>query len=231
MTRCLALILLLLVAACSCAVPDAKRADPDPVTVAALSDPLMTDPDLASQSNASAALGGGGPALGEIPRERGDADLINAIRAEAEKAVGATLRAAEPGSEREPLPEALTPPAFAALLPGGAACSKGAGYGFVWTAAFPEAFPIYPRGHAQIAAGNDTQGCRLRAVRFTSPVPGEEIAAFYLTKAKALGLPLDYRKAGEALVLQGVKGKAVVLVRISPPADGIATVELATSGL
>ena len=67
--------------------------------------------------------------------------------------------------------------------------------------------------------------------RFTSPIPGEEIAAFYLAKAKALGLPLDYRKAGETLVLQGVKGKAVVLVRISPPADGIATVELATSGL
>jgi hypothetical protein len=231
MHRCLILGLAAALSACSGGTGAAQREAPDPVTVAALSDPLMIDPDLTSQSHASAALGGGGPAQAEIPRAPTGSDWIGLARADAEKIVGTRLSPVGPPGEREPLSELLTPVAFAALLPGARACAAGAGYGFVWAAALPASFPVYPRGHAQVAAGSDLAGCKLRAVRFTSPVPAEELAAFYLAQGKTAGLAFDYRRAGSSLVLAGSKDKAAVLIRIAPGEDGLATVDLATSQL
>jgi hypothetical protein len=231
MSRRLIPLTLLPLAACSGGDRDARRQAPDPVTVAALADPLMTDPDLASQGNASAALGGGGPAQAEIPREPLGPDWVGKARSAAEALAGARLAPVSPTGERPPLAATLTPVAFAAQLPGARACAAQAGYGFIWAAALPARFPVYPRGHALIGAGNDLGGCRLRAVRFTSPVPGEEIAAFYLAQGRAAGLPLDYRKAADRLVMAGSKGKAAVLIAIAARDDGLSEVELATSGL
>lgn len=227
----LVLLVPVLLAACSGGERAVGRQDPDPVTVAALADPLMTDPDLTSQSHASAALGGGGPGQAEIPREPLGPEWVGKARSAAEALAGTRLAPASPAGERAPLAETLTPVAFAALVPGARACTETAGYGFIWAAALPAPFPVYPRGHVQIGAGNDLGGCRLRAVRFTSPVPGEEIAAFYRAQGRAAGLPLDYRKAGDRLVLAGRKGKAAVLIAIAARDDGLSEVDLATSGL
>lgn len=231
MSRRAILLILLPLTACSGGDSDARRKAPDPVTVAALADPLMTDPDLTSQSNASAALGGGGPAQAEIPRDPIGSEWVGKARSAAEALAGTRLTAVSPMGERSPLVEALTPIAFASLLPGARACARKAGYGFIWAAALPAQFPIYPRGHALIGAGNDLDGCRLRSVSYTSPVPGEEIAAFYLAQGRRAGLPLDYRKAGDRLVLAGGKGRAAILIAIARRDDGQSVVELATSGL
>lgn len=62
------ILLAALLASCS---QEQKRADPDeqrdPAVVDALSDPLMADPDLATQNRGGSALSGGGPASGQIP--------------------------------------------------------------------------------------------------------------------------------------------------------------------
>ena len=228
-------VLVLALLACSCARGDeraAQRSEADPAVVAALSDPLMTDPDLASQSRASAALGGGGgPASAEIPAVLRSADALEGARAAAAKLAGARLAAASDIPAGEPLPEAVTAPAFARLLPGAGPCADKAGFGFIWAAALPVAFPVFPMGHALVGAGNDLGGCRLRSVRFVTPVPAGEVAAFYLARGKAAALPLAPRQAGEAVVLAGARGNTAVLVRIAPRGDGLTEVELATSGL
>lgn len=222
---------LVLLAACSGGEPAARRADGDPEVIAALAEPLMTDPDLTGQSNASAALGGGGPARAEIPPELRDPKVVEAIREEAEKVAGAVLASAPVPAPGKPLPPTVTAPQFAALLPGARGCAAKAGFGFIWAAALPAAFPVYPRGHSQVAAGNDLDGCKLRSVVFTTPVAPEQVAAFYLARGKSAGLPLDYSTAGDALVLAGSKGKAAVLVKLQTDDDGFTVVELATSGL
>ena len=74
----------LLLAACGDGAdkPD-PRSDRDPAISGALSDPLMTDPDLASQNEGGAVLSGGGPASGEVPRPKQGPEEVAAARAAA----------------------------------------------------------------------------------------------------------------------------------------------------
>ena len=56
-----------------------------------------------------------------------------------------------------------------------------------WAAKLPAAFPVYPRGNTQEAAGTDEGQCALRVVSFLTPVALEEVLAFYYTRARAAG--------------------------------------------
>ena len=94
-------------------------------------------------------------------------------------------------------------------------------------ARLPAALPVYPRGHARVAAGTDAAGCALRAVRFVTPVTVADAIDFYYASAAKARLAPQRSKAGGDEVVAG-KGFAVYVRQSS---DGLTEVVLVTSGL
>lgn len=227
------LSVMLLLTACGSGEQEADPlAERDPAVTAALSDPLMADPDLTSQNRGNAALTGGGPAAGEIPPfKRGQAEL-DAARAAALEFVGGALRTApQPVAKQETSPaDAATGAALVRALPWGRPCADKLGYTASWAAKLPPALPVYPRGHVQEAAGSDAPGCTLRAVHFQTPVPANEVLDFYATVAGKGGYALTAGQAGPDLTLTGTArggGQFALFVRGS---GGMSVVNLVTSG-
>ena len=227
MSRCVLLVPLALLAACSeqastALAPEAR----DPVVVSAINDPLMVDPDLASQNRPSAALEGGGPASAMIPLvKRTDAEIA-AAKAEAQKLLGKEIPTAlspASGDSDAVSPESLGL-AAAALSGEGKRCAAKLGYTARWALQLPTALPIYPRGHLQEAAGNDLDGCKLRAVNFLTPVAVEDVVAFY--HARLGGASASYRLDGADHVLRASKGGAQFLVLVRKTPDGLTEVDL-----
>src|SRR5690606_23337049 len=137
---------------------------------AALAGQIMVDPDLVglNRANAVAAMP---PADGSLPTVDRSPGMIAAARAEALQLVGGPGMLRKAGEPRE----------VAGALPSGSAltaaasCIGRAQYTMQWAARMPEAFPVYPRGAVQEAAGTDAGGCALRAVDFVTPVPLGEV--------------------------------------------------------
>ena len=71
----------------------------------------------------------------------------------------------------------------------------------------PAAFPVYPRGAVQEAAGTDKDGCKLRVVNYVTPVGIDDVVSFYFTRARMAGFDAAHRKDGQDNVLSGTKGK------------------------
>lgn len=226
----------LALAACGSDEGQAGRENRDPAVTAALSDPIMADPDLTSQNRADSALSGGGPATAEIPPDKRGPEEAERARLAARELLGggpippAPAPLGEQGESR--LARAATLQAVAEALDlGGKACTASVGYGFGWTVLLPAALPVYPRGHARVAAGSDAAGCKLRLVRFVTPVAPVEVADFYYASARKAGLAAELRREGGDLVVQGGKGKARFAVYLRDGGDGLTEVDLATSGL
>lgn len=231
-----ALALALALAACGSDDGQAERENRDPAVTAALSDPIMADPDLTSQNRADSALSGGGPATAEIPPDKRGSEETERARLAARELLGGGPIAPAPapvGEQAESrLSRAATLQAVAEALDlGGKACAKSVGYGFGWTVLLPPALPVYPRGHARVAAGSDAAGCKLRLVKFVTPVTPGEVADFYYASARKAGLSPELRREGDDLVVQGGKGAGRFAVFLRDAGDGLTEVDLATSGL
>lgn len=215
--------LTLLLAACGASdQPADNRAERDPAIAGALADPIMADPDLASQNRSNSVLQGGGPATAQIPTDKVGPDEIQRAKAAAlDLAEGrfAALPALSPPLETSRLAGKLTPVAMAQALPGlSRGCPEQLEYGFIWAARLPAALPVYPRGHARQSAGSDRAGCQLRVVAFVTPVAPDDIMSFYATTAGKAGLALQMRKEGSDDVLTG-KGKALEFAVFARPFD------------
>lgn len=230
----LALVAPLLLAACSDAPGEiGPQEDLDPAVAHALNEPLMTDPDLVSSNEANAALTGSQDH--SLPA---DIATPEAIREAQDRAVallggsGAVPRLPEPG----PLsPEGEVSPlvmleGVATQVPGLEKCLAGARYGFGWAALLPDSVPVFPRGATIEALGSDRQGCAFRAVRFRSPVPAEDLAAFYFGKASQGGYAVTYRRGDDVWQIEGRKGGARLLVRGRPSFLGHQEIDLVTGG-
>jgi hypothetical protein len=233
----LLLVLGVALAGCSTRKPPEPQGEQDPAVSGALGEQLMTDPDLARINPDNRALAGGGPAAAPIPLEDRSPEAVARARAEAARLVGAQS-AAQPAALPPPAGPGATGPrdtpalaAIAALGPAGQACAAQLEYGFVWAARVPAAFPIYPRGHAQDAAGTDGKGCALRVVNFVTPVPAAEVGAFYWAMARRAGMVAEHRLVGRdhAIIAHAAKGAAVAT--IAAREDGLTQVDLVTSGL
>ena len=111
------------------------------------------------------------------------------------------------------------------------ACAEGMGFTFGWAAQLPPALAIYPRGHAIVAAGNDTHGCKVRAVRFVSPVSVSDAVDFYYASARASKLSPERRREGDDEVVAGTQASGAYAVYVRQRADGLTEVDLITSGL
>jgi len=208
------------------------RANRDPAVSAALSDPLMTDPDLATQNQGGAALTGGGPASGEIAPLKQGVEEVNAAREAAEALLGGKVPPAPAPAVIQPqsrLAGAITPQAMAetlGLVP--AACMAGLGYGFGWAAVLPPELAPYPRGHVRVAAGSDAPGCKQRAVSYLTPVPVNEVADFHYARAAKLGA--ERRREGADEVVTGGKGATRFAIYIRAVEGGFTQVDVVTGG-
>lgn len=229
-------VLALTLVACGGDDGRAERENRDPAVTAALSDPIMADPDLTSQNRADSVLSGDGPATAEIPPDKRGPEEAERARLAARELLGGgpippvPAPAAEQAESR--LARAATLEAVAAALElGGADCPPTVGYGFGWAAQLPAALPVYPRGHARVAAGSDAAGCKLRLVRFVTPAGQGEVAGFYFASARKAGLAPEVRREGGDLVVLGGKGKARFAVYLRDGGQGLTEVDLATSGL
>lgn len=221
----LALPLILALAACGkgAAVPEA--AEPrDPAVVAALADPIMIDPDLASQNRGNAVISL--EPFAAVPLDAVTPEAIAAGKADASRLADGLIRTApDPSGPDAPFAPAVTAAQSAAALAGNPhGCVDGLRYGYGWAAGLRPELPIYPRGHVQEAAGNT--GCGLRAVIFTTPVDPAAVVDFYFTRASAAGYSAERRRAGDVELLSGSKGGAAYLVRVSS-LNGLSQVELA----
>ena len=219
-----------LTSACGQATAPDKGDSTDPMIAAALADPLMSDPDLASQNRAGVALTGGGVPSALIPSEVTGDDARNAALADVSNLLGRAPPPA-PGATG-------TDGAFAgetAMLSwrkafGRSACADRVGWTAGWAAQMPQALPVFPRGHVQEAAGNDQAGCAVRAINFHSAATPGDVIDFYHASARKAGFALTHRAAGDAHALSGKRGSAGFSVFVRPGPDGTSAVDLVTNG-
>ena len=206
----------------------------DPAYAHALAGPLMTDPDLNSRNRALAAIAGGGAEIVELPPVEDGPDVIRAVKEEAEKLAGGKIAAAPfptDGSNRVLL-EAVTAAQRGAAVKGpGSNCGGKASYCMAWSLRLPASFPIYPRGHLLEAAGSDNDGCRLRVVRFVTPVERGDVIDFYYTNAHRAHFNARHQQADGALILEGSKGAAVYAVQARKREDGLTEADIVVNGM
>lgn len=229
------LALLLALAACGPQqADDGALANRDPAVAGALSDPIMADPGLTGQNQGNAALGGGGPATGEIPPEKRGQEAVDAARADALTLLGgakSSAPTAQGQDESSPAAGAASAAALANALPFAAPCASKLSYTALWAAKLPPKLPVYPRAHVREAAGVDNAACHLRVVRFLTPVDSGDVLDFYYSSASAAGLPAQHRKAGPDDVLGGTKGAGNWQLFVRKRADGLTEADLVTAGL
>ena len=211
--------------------PQAER---DPAAAAALNDPIMADPDLASQNRGNSALSGGGPAQGDLPAFSRTAEEATAARTAAAALLGGKLIAAPPPASTgtaSRLAGALTLPVLlTASGIGSPACAAALSFTMGWAARLPTAVPIYPRGHVIMAAGSNASACQVRALRYVTPVEPGEVADFAFASAAAGKLAPVHRREGADVVISGGTGAQQFAVYARKRADGLSEVDLFTSG-
>ena len=227
---------LLALAACSATEKPADvNAERDPAAAAALNDPIMVDPDLASQNRGNSALSGGGPAQGDLPAFVRTPDAADAARAAAQTQLGSAPPVSPGPVSTRPISRlagALTMPALAAaagiVTP---ACADQLSFTMTWAAQLPAGLPIYPRGHTIMSAGSDNAGCKVRAVRFVTPVAISDAVDYYFASARSARLPAERRREGSDEVVAGTLGGAAYAVYVRERSDGLTEVDLFTAGL
>lgn len=229
----LPLAVLLTLGGCGSATPTTPAAEHDPAVAGALAGEIMVDPDLAGQNPANAALAGGGVARAAIPTQDRSPEAIAAARAEAASQLGGALLhapAAVAGAGQGGSASALLTARGALAESGtGRDCVSKVDYTMAWAARLPAAFPVYPRGHVQEAAGTDNAGCRLRVVNFVSPVPVDDLVDYYWSRARAAGFAAEHRREGTDQVVGGSKG-AEAFVAYVRERGGMSEVDLVTNG-
>ncbi|MBW8783167.1 MAG: hypothetical protein JF593_00760 [Novosphingobium sp.] len=216
--------------------PAAKPVEQDPAESAALASQIMVDPDLVGNDRNQAALTGGGPAVAEVPLEPSGPDAAAVARTEAARIAGGHIASAPP-THSSPAQSGLSAElitaaerARAAGPAGGGACAGKVEYTMAWAARLPGAFPVYPRGHVQEAAGTDADGCKLRVVNYRTAVAVKDVIDFYYTRARAAGFAAEHRREGNDDVLGGARGGAAYVVYARPFEGGLSEVDLVTSG-
>jgi len=223
----------LLLAGCGEAREDSPAPEPaDAAIVDALSDPIMTDPELASQNGAHAAISVAGPASSALPPIDRSDDAVDAARDAAAQLAGGTIAAVPEAvnADLKPLRAATTAAtmAAAARVPG-SECAGQVGYSARWAALLPDALPVYPRGAVAEAAGVDA-ACRLRIAHFRTPVSIADVLGFYHARARAAGYSVRHEVDGQEHLLRGSRGGAGYVVYLRKAEDGLTTADLVTGG-
>jgi hypothetical protein len=207
----------------------------DPALTGALGDEIMVDPDLAGENQANSALTPGARS-GALPPQDMTPEAISAARAAAVTLLGgdAALKHAPKAKDLQgglPKDATLSAAARAAASPGGSGnCADKAEYTMVWANRLPAAFPVYPRGAVQEAAGTDAGDCALRVVNFQTGVPLDDVIDFYFSSARKAGYSAQRVRDGGDDILGGVKGSASYVVYARQLPSGATDVDLVVNG-
>jgi len=230
-----ALLPILLLAACSGEGDEnaPARLD-DPAIDAALREQITVDPDLAGMNRAN-AVADVASVDGSVPTIDVTPEAISRARADAIALVGGAGQmrpapAARPVEGALPAEATLSVAARAAHAPGTRNCADKVEYTAAWAAKLPKAFPVYPRGAVQEAAGTDAGGCSLRVINFVTPVPLKDVMDFYFTRAQAAGFSTQRVLQDGDDVLGGVNGGASFTVYARKLKTGATEVDLVTGG-
>jgi hypothetical protein len=225
----------LLLASCKGSNEPTPAGTDDAAMSGALGSPVMTDSDLAGSNAANAAASVPGDD-GAVPSIDLSPTALASARAAALNLVGgpgAMKKAPEAKVVNGSLPadSELTAAARAAASPGGQGdCAAKAKYTAEWATKLPDAFPVYPKGAVQEAAGTDEGACNLRVVNFATPVPLSEVIDFYYTRASTAGFTAQHVKDGDDDVIGGTKGTASYVVYARGMPGGGTSVDLVTNG-
>lgn len=209
---------------------ESDKPETDPAVAQALNDPIMVDPDLSSRNEGAAAITidseNALPVLPPTP------EAMAAARTEAAGMLGgAAIAVPDAEGAAAGLPPGGSAADHLAMLPGGARCAARLSSSAIWAARLPPELPVYPRGATVSAAGSDAGSCHVRVVRYATPIPAEEVLAFYWTRATQARYRPHYRKTGNGTaVLSGRNGTAAFDLRIEAgPKEGAPTrVDIAT---
>jgi hypothetical protein len=189
-------------------------------------DPALAGADLADQTG----TGGAAAAADMSPQAR------DAARSAALALVGGpgAMKKAPPArtvAGEVPKDSPIYAASLAAASPGGRGdCAAQAKYTAAWADKLPDAFPVYPKGAVQEAAGTDEGACSLRVVNFITPVPVAEIMDFYFTRASSAGYSAEHIRQGGDDVLGGIKGDASFEVEARGLPNGGSSVDLIVHG-
>jgi hypothetical protein len=206
----------------------APELQPDPAIVAALSAPIMTDPDLAALNRGNAAI-----ALDRfdaVPAWTRDPEQVEASRRAAAELAGGELRPAPEAKSDRPLPTVASARQFASQA--GEAddrCREALRQSFAWASDMPKAVRLYPGGHAVEAVGARLPVCALRAVRYVTAASPKDVLDFHFTMLAAAGYQVARASDDGADLLTAGKGRANARVQISSGADGMTEVAVAIS--
>lgn len=200
----------------------------DPMVSAALTDPLLTDPDLNSRNPAGEGLYGAGPPDGSLPMLDASPEAAARAREEATRVLGGSpakapiaVRAKDPG----PVTGLLL---MADRLPGAKGCTAGLDWSAIWAARLAPELSVFPRAHVTDSTGADGPNCALRIVRFATPVAPGEVIDFYHSRLKRIGHGLRHRTLDDGSVLSGGKPGLRWRIEARSDSDGLADIVLIT---
>lgn len=190
---------LAILAACSSGSDEDRDAGSmDPASEHALNDEMATDPESGSSSDIDTS-----------------SRAIEAARSRAAEMVGGREELVNPGQPKRLAGTdtvTATMRQAATQMQGNGNCFADVEYTTAWAAKLPAEFPVYPRGNTMEAAGTDTGNCAVRVVSFRTPVPLEEVMAFYYTRAEGAGYDAEYVQVANEHVLSGTKGQAAFTI-------------------
>ncbi|MBB6123875.1 hypothetical protein [Sphingobium subterraneum] len=206
----------------------------DPALREALESPVTVDPDLTSQSNRHSVRPSDTPLDGAVPVELGARPTV----AQLEKAAGGKLMSAPAATKADS--EELVPVTLGALAKqqrSGSQTKRDCpasrlSYAMEWAQRLPAAFPIYPGGQLQEAAGADNGPCGIRAVSFTTKAPVQDVLDFYYTTATRARFNAERQIRDGQDVLGGTRTSddGAYLVMVQPVRGGGASVDIIVNG-
>jgi hypothetical protein len=214
----------------ACGESEAERGavlQPDPAIVAALTEPIMTDPDLAGLNRGNAAI-----AIVQfdgVPGWTRDPDAIADARDEAVQLAGGPLLAAPEAETKTPIVPVRSARRFAEELPGTSAdCLAALRRGFAWAADMPKAASLYPGSHVVESAGARIATCSLRTVRYVTAATRQDVLDFHYTLLSSAGYQIARAAGEDADMLTARKSGATARIVVGSDLEGMTEVTLAT---
>ena len=204
----------------------------DPALNEALNDRILVDPDLATQDNRNALRAPDGSGSGAVPPDdgyKGDkatmADLggMKLLHAPAPR----TMTDADCKDCAAVKPRTL---GTLAEQQAKGSCNAKLSYDAGWANRMPAAFPVYPKGRVQEAAGVAGNACSVRVVSFTSANPMKDVVDYYYTRARNAGYDAEYVIRKGAHALGGTRGEDAYYMTFAQRADGGTAVDIVASG-
>jgi hypothetical protein len=200
----------------------------DPIVARALMDPLMTDPDLASRSEANAVL-----------TYRDAHPLPPLVRHEdaARRAREAARLELLEGGQIGPLPQLSPGEGSAALgrltyagdmmraVGAREECAGRLDGSLEWSLRLIEPAGIMPHGMVQEAAGVETGNCMVRVVRYLTPVDVADTLEYHVTIAARAGFDIEHFEKPE-VQLRGDRDDQALAVHMREGPGGLTEVDI-----